>query len=562
MCVAPLFYSECPMPNARCSFLTTAAALALAAITSPAFAQLRVVSYNTLDKPLTAADDALFNTIMSAIETTARNGVAKRVDIFSLQEQSRQLDAGQIVDTTENIAALMNSLYGTSSYQAAIVSGGVDRVGVVYDTSAVTLLSEEAISTTGNRDSHLSRFRPVGYSSPDAELYLYGVHFDAGSASVRSNESTALANHANGIINTLQGSSTAANVIFAGDFNFKSSGEAGYSTLSAGPANDPIALPSWPNSGVAEHLTQSTRSTNLPDGGVPGGLDDRFDLQLNSDDLLDGEGVSYIGPTSAGFTGAEHSYHAFGNDGNTFNQAINATFANRSQSAAVINALHDFSDHLPVVADYQLPAVLDAVADTIPLTLDVGEVFNLDVTVSNAADVLAAIGADELDYTISTTTSDLSLIGSASGTDLALGGGNVHSIQFDTSTPGIKSGTIEVSTSSLAAENTLIQIPVSYEVIAAVPDTILGDFNGDGVVNGADYARLRNTFGTSAEIALAPGSRLPDNFDPNVNLLDGQTWLITFGSSSLPSAIGSVPEPHTAWFLCLSFCTLMTARRS
>ena len=79
-------------------------------------------------------------------------------------------------------------------------------------------------------------------------------------------------------------------------------------------------------------------------------MDDRFDFQLLSASMLDGKGLSLLPGT----------YRAFGNDGLHFDTDINSgnnlyypRDVNRSNALA--DALHAASDHLPVVADYQMP---------------------------------------------------------------------------------------------------------------------------------------------------------------------------------------------------------------
>ena len=232
------------------------------------------------------------------------------------------------------------------------------------------------------------------------------------------------------------------------NFNFYNQSEQGYLNLLGGNGNtdaaDPLNLASWPNYTVAEYLTQSTRTASFG-GGSGGGLDDRFDHQITSDDLLDGEGLSYIGPTSTGLGGLEHSYQSFGNDGVSYNTNINNTYTGRSQSAAVLDALYYFSDHLPVVADYQVPAWMDVTVDPVPTEVNLGDSIDLDVLVENIADVVGVYGADELDYTL-TVSGDL--VGGATGTDAALGGGQTYQVSLDTSSVGTKNGTITVSSSS------------------------------------------------------------------------------------------------------------------
>ncbi|MDB4173360.1 T9SS type A sorting domain-containing protein [Bacteroidia bacterium] len=134
------------------------------------------------------------------------------------------------------------------------------------------------------------------------------------------------------------------NYIFSGDFNMYTSNEEGFINLT-GYANravrfkDPINKPgSWNNSGTYASIhTQSTRTSGSCHSS--GGLDDRFDIILCGQELLDNSrGVKYI-------TG---SYEAMGNDGNHFNSTIIAT-SNTSVPADVLTALYNMSDHLPVV---------------------------------------------------------------------------------------------------------------------------------------------------------------------------------------------------------------------
>ncbi|CAE7364300.1 unnamed protein product, partial [Symbiodinium sp. CCMP2456] len=429
----------------------------LCALLAPvvASAQLRVVTYNTLDKPFDSTDLALARTVFEAIATTPRNGIAKRPDVIGLQEQ-RTIAAG--VSTASQLADALNDLFGVSSYQANV-----------------------NVFTTGPRPTRRLEFQPVGYTSSDATFYNYVSHLKAGSAAadrnLRAEEAERLRNNADAL-------GAGVNIVYSGDFNIYSNNESTYLNLTAsgnGEAFDPLALSSWPSAANAQHLTQSTRTTSIGDGGATGGNDDRFDLQLVTSSLLDGEGLSYIGPTSTGMSGLEHSYQAFGNDGVSYNQRINNTFVGRSQPAAVLNALHDFSDHLPVIADYQLPAVLGYALDEIPLTLEQGEEFALGLTVTNDADVVAAVGADELDFSISTSGS---ITGAFAGVAAALSAGLSYDLSLDTSTLGLRSGMLTISSLSQAAENSLVQVPISFEVIAAA---LAGDYNSDGRVDAADY---------------------------------------------------------------------------
>lgn len=135
--------------------------------------------------------------------------------------------------------------------------------------------------------------------------------------------------------------------IVSGDLNLYTSAEPAYQKLLAqepenfGQSFDPIDRSgNWHNSSAFSDIhSQSTRDTDLGDGGSTGGMDDRFDFILVSVPLL--EKV------------IQASYKAYGNDGNHFNQAINDG-NNSAVSVDVANALHSASDHLPVMVDFDL----------------------------------------------------------------------------------------------------------------------------------------------------------------------------------------------------------------
>ena len=104
--------------------------------------------------------------------------------------------------------------------------------------------------------------------------------------------------------------------------------------------DDPIG--SWIRN-ESSHLkkyTQSTRSTQLSDGGASGGLDDRFDFILFSDHFTKKDpDLKYI----------EGSYKVIGNDGNHFNTSI-VDGANSVVPDSIAEAIYKASDHYPVIA--------------------------------------------------------------------------------------------------------------------------------------------------------------------------------------------------------------------
>jgi len=132
--------------------------------------------------------------------------------------------------------------------------------------------------------------------------------------------------------------------LVCGDYNLYTASEPAWQLLrSEGPGQllDPLGQEgAWHDSATfAPVHSQSTRTTSFG-GGATGGLDDRFDFVLPTAALLDGLGLE-LDPAS---------YLALGNDGAHLNVSI-VTGANGAVSAEVADALHQASDHLPLLVD-------------------------------------------------------------------------------------------------------------------------------------------------------------------------------------------------------------------
>jgi hypothetical protein len=526
-----------------------------------AHGQLRIVSYNTAAQAYVGSGTNRIETVLKAIGEETRNGFAKPIDVLLLQEQSLPANGAgpnNPSPTTQALLSLLNTAYSgqgvtyAMSNRTGFTSGSNDpSQSLIYRTETVSLLADTAFGS-GSQPRQTLRYqlRPVGYSSA-ADFYAYNSHFKA---SLDSSPPGSNANQRNveAVVNrgNADGLGEGAHIIYAGDLNlyYSDSREPAWATLvapGAGQANDPInTVGSWhTNASFAAVHTQSPCTSSVGNCGVTGGMDDRFDFQLVSGEFLDAEGFSYL----------SGSYHAFGNNGTTFNANINAasntvTFPGVTSytKPQILNALHEVTDHIPVVADYQIPAWMQAVADSVPAMVDVGQVVNVGVTVSNIAPVIAVIGADELDYSLTTS-------GSISGSflnqmDAALGSGNMHNVSLNTSTLGAKTGTITVTSTSQGVQNGLINIPVSFTVV------LPGDYNGNNSVDAADYAIWRKTLGQSVPTGTgADGSR-----DGTVGPEDLTVWRAHFGQSAsgAGSGLSAVPEPSAATLLLLGVCVL------
>lgn len=491
------------------SLLTAAAVLWLAAMATPVTAQLRIVTYNTntfntevgSSNIRTVRPEA--DIVFEALGEDSTGGFARPADIILLQEQ-QQPDT-----TTQNLVNRLNAIYSdqgivyargfrvgntTGGNGLGTPNAGEIRQSVVYRTDSVELISETSFGDLSGglisqpRETLLHQFRPIGYGA-DADLFIFNSHFEAGDADEDLAGQETEANQirqfidSNGLGNR--------NVIVAGDLNvgtnFQTSGTTAFGGQSAlqilaadgsGRVLDPlfpngeqvnfsIFDPGVPNSPFGVDLAPQLTQSPSGQGGVlvGGGIDDRFDFILQSDELLDGEGVASIGG----------SLRVFGNNGSTGNDQINdgntiqISGLESFTTSQVLNALEAASDHLPVITDFQLPAVLRAIViDDTPGVIFQGDEVSLTVEISNAADVLVSFGADELEFVL-TTQGDL--FGGASGVDFALGGVFSTLVSLDTSQVGFREGIISITSDSFAVANGNVSIPFSFEVTAvAVPE--------------------------------------------------------------------------------------------
>lgn len=541
----------------------SAAAFGALFVGRTADAQLRVVTYNITGPPAAGVD-----VVLKSIGEESRNGIAKPIDVLLLQEQSNPSPgASSPSPNTQQVVTLLNNIYSSAGITYAMsnrTGNGDTTQTLVYRTQTVQLIGDAAIGSTSTsgapRQPVRFQLRPVGYNSA-ADFYIYNSHYKASAAiddpaapGRRNVEATTIRTNSNAL-------GEGAHIIYAGDHNFYDfdSDEPAWGTLTAsgaGQAVDPInQVGTWHNnSSFAAVHTQSPCNSSVANCGVGGGMDDRFDFQLTTGEFLDGEGLAYIGPVPGvpEMSGLTHSYHAFGNNGTTFNGDINSgsntvTFPGVTSytKAQVLNALHGATDHIPVVADYQVPAVMNVVAGSVPAVLDFGQAFNLNVTVNNSANVVAAIGADELNYSLTTS-------GNVSGSflnqiDQALGGSNAHAVVFDTATLGMKTGLITVTSTSQGVQNGSFTLPISYLVVLA------GDYDGNGTVDAADYNVWRSTLGTS----VAAGTGADGDRNGMVDANDYGVWRGHFGQSAAgmgAGAIAAVPEPSTLALLAMGAC--------
>ena len=218
---------------------------------------------------------------------------------------------------------------------------------IFYNSTKLTL-SSHYNAQTYIRDVDVYNFKFKNDDSDRIVLTCVIAHLKAGSGSDNENKRKTMAEN---IMRYLELNYRECNVLIMGDFNLYTSQEPAYQTLtnrSTYPNSyfiDPIypyGVGAWNNnSHYADYHTQSTHQNSDSDCHSYGGMDDRFDFILMSENIYGGrDGIRYIGG----------SYNALGQDGRRFNQSINNP-SNTVVSQAVANALFHNSDHLPVTME-------------------------------------------------------------------------------------------------------------------------------------------------------------------------------------------------------------------
>jgi hypothetical protein len=277
---------------------------------------------------------------------------------------------------------------------------------MVYYNSKKLILESSKIITTNVRDINRYTFKinTVDIATNPIRIEVFVTHLKA---STGSNNRQLRLSSVEDFVGELSNIPSNSYVLFAGDFNLYTSNEEAYVRLldNSNPILmiDPINRPAqpfpndgtdyfdpnnyninyfWRSNAFADIHTQSTRTSNsgLIDGsGATGGLDDRFDFIMMSENFNTSSDLFYI----------NNSYKAYGNNGNCYNSYISNSSCSGTYSQALRNALIEFSDHLPVVMDIESPRN----------TLSVSEIINpIKIFGSNVID-------QYLDINLTTTLS-------------------------------------------------------------------------------------------------------------------------------------------------------------
>ena len=249
---------------------------------------------------------------------------------------------------------------GTSRWAATdLYTNGSSLINAIYyDQTKLGLKSQSIISNDLQNNTLVRGIDVIRFYykdsllawNPDTLFFtVFAAHFKAcntpGDLTERQKACEALMNH-------LASNQRDDVYLLAGDLNMNKSQEAGFQQLlnygNAGirfkdPEN---VLGNWNNIGtLAVCHTQSTLDLQTNDVCFSGGgLDLRVDhILVNNVPMTAASRMRYL----------PGSLHPVGNDGLHFNSALNSG-TNNSVPSNVLTALYELSDHLPVVADFEV----------------------------------------------------------------------------------------------------------------------------------------------------------------------------------------------------------------
>ena len=318
----------------------------------------KVMFYNLLNYPIEDAvsnreDDLEF--ILSDYQP----------DLFLVCELNNATGANNILNITRNAISSDFEMATYVSNTSDDASGDQnDLQNLLYYDSSKFILEEEIIVPTNLRDFNVYKIQlnTVDQATNPIEVYIIVCHLKASSGPVNAQRRFEMVLELDTYLNTLP---VNTNVLLGGDLNIYTASESAFQQLLQDTNNITLADPvdrigSWNNNpNFVDVFTQSTRTQNGL-GGASGGFDDRFDFILTSENMLSTSNITYI----------PDSYQVYGNNGLAacYNKAINSSdcaVPDSQFSFEIRDALHNFSDHLPVTLSLETNATLLNIEDAL-----------------------------------------------------------------------------------------------------------------------------------------------------------------------------------------------------
>ena len=351
------------------------------------FAQndVKIMSYNVLIYPQ--------GDMVNRIDTLSKILDYYEPDLLLLQELKSEQG---LVD----IAQELNVLFG--NYQAGTYVPQVSnpdnnwrlQQNLVFNKTVFELVSEQVIETP-YRDVNYFQLRFLEEDgTPSTELlHTYVTHLKSSQGSANEQLRLSMVEVLMEHIALLPAES---NIIVAGDFNVYDGEEPAYELLlntnGMNTLNDPIDMPNWDDTNFPnpEIFTQSTRLSSLSDG-AGGGMDDRFDFVLLSDQLMN---------PNAKFAYQAESYQALGNNGSCYNQDLIDCNTVENVPYELLSSLYYMSDHLPVVLSLNINEINDTVSSINAPSLPKNQQISVSPNPANTQIDLIRNGANPIDVRI------------------------------------------------------------------------------------------------------------------------------------------------------------------
>lgn len=429
-----------------------------------ATAQLRIGQWN-----VTQYNGGRFPEFQTALFAEFE-GRSFRPDILAAQEFYNATGHGQFL-------TMLNTAPGSPGDYAAApwISPGADSTNAFYyRTSKVDFIGVTRYRVSNGNTSEPPRdllrydVRIKGFNSPKAVLAIYNHHFKSSTGTTNEARRLKEAEYYRTNAETLN---VDWNVLMCADLNIQNSTQAAYVELTGSKANnngrlfDPINTPgSWENTSAFRIVHTQEPSTQM---------DSRHDQILLEGTFFDGGGLEYIGNRNIPYSTTtwndpNHSYRCWGNDGTTFDTVMKTT-GNTMVGATIASALItsvNGNGHLPVFLDAKVPAsaiVPDAEIDFGLVDQGASSIAPVNIFHSGNIGLWNVAGISNLNYTISTTGG----VTAPGGVLIATPGQTRnHILSLNTSTPGIRSGTITFTTD--APDQPTITIPWRAVVVPKI----------------------------------------------------------------------------------------------
>ncbi len=479
--------------------------------------QFRVVTYNILaDSGGVTEPRSGMGTVLEGIGDENVNSVTRPVDVLSLQETTSN------TTTVQPLLDILNNIYGAntyamSPYQAKVNGSATSGNGpnaLVYNATTLQLVASVGIGTPSSsgapRQPVRYELRPVG-ADASKDFYVYVSHCKAGTRSSDMDRRNIEAQLLRSDAATLP---AGARILYTGDFNLTASSEPFYQTLTAagvGQAFDPLNRPGdWDNgASFVDIMTYGARGLHY--------RDDFICITQNVRD--DGTGLQYL----AG------SYHTFGVNGSLgigdpINSSSNTALAGLPNRSPVLQALYTASDHLPVVADFEIntaPPTIVLSTTTLEHNMWRGTDLPVDLLyVSNGT------AGTTLNYTISSSATWLDISpnsGSNNGEQP-----DTIAVSYNTSALPLGTTTTSIVVTDAAASNSPQSVSVTLHVYTP------GDFDHDSDVDCTDFGHLQTCFTVPGEQPAAGCTDADLNLDDAVNELDADVFINCSGGPAQP----------------------------